>query len=353
MVNTDYLIIGQGVSGTFLSHYLMEAGKKVKVIDKYKPDTASRVASGVINPVTGRRIVPTWMIDTLLPFAEKAYEQIGEVIDEKVAVVVPILTFHTTEQMSNAWHERLTGGDDYMRKCDNNDQWQEYFNYYFGVGVTEPAMVISLNTLLKKWSAYLLSKEILYNDQFEIEQLSVSKTGVEYKGLHAKKVIFCDGVEGVNSPFFKNLPFAPSKGEAITVEIKGLPENNIYKHGMNLVPLGDEKFWVGSSFQWDFEDDKPTETFRSNVEQLLKKWLKLPYTIIEHKASVRPGSLERRPFVGLHPIHKNVGILNGMGTKGCSLAPYFAKQLTDHLLYNKAIEPAANISRFKRILMKE
>jgi len=67
---------------------------------------------------------------------------------------------------------------------------------------------------------------------------------------------------------------------------------------------------------------------------------------------LRPATLERRPFVGLHPLYPNVGILNGMGTKGCSLAPFFAKQLTGLLVSNTAIEPDADIKRFSRILSK-
>ncbi|MEJ7679431.1 MAG: hypothetical protein WKG06_16540 [Segetibacter sp.] len=47
------------------------------IIDKNKPFTASKAASGVINPVTGRRIVRTWRIEELLPFALKAYTELG------------------------------------------------------------------------------------------------------------------------------------------------------------------------------------------------------------------------------------------------------------------------------------
>ena len=42
--------------------------------------SASKVASGLINPVTGRRVVTTWMADELLPFAWKEYSAIGKII---------------------------------------------------------------------------------------------------------------------------------------------------------------------------------------------------------------------------------------------------------------------------------
>jgi len=73
---------------------------------------------------------------------------------------------------------------------------------------------------------------------------------------------------------------------------------------------------------------------------------------MEHIASERPANLERRPFVGLHPLHKNIGILNGLGTKGCTLAPYFANELTEHLINGKTINPLADVQRFSKILSK-
>ncbi len=80
--------------------------------------------------------------------------------------------------------------------------------------------------------------------------------------------------------------------------------------------------------------------------------MKAPFNTMDDLAGLRPATLERRPFVGLHPLHPSIGILNGMGTKGCSLAPYFAKQLTDHLVYNMPIAPDADVKRFTKILQR-
>jgi hypothetical protein len=41
-----------------------------------------------------------------------------------------------------------------------------------------------------------------------------------------------------------------------------------------------------------------------------------------------------------------------MGTKGSSLAPFFASQLAQHLVHGSPIHDEANISRFHRILSK-
>ena len=77
MIQAEFLIVGQGISGTFLSWYLQKAQRSFFVIDHFEANASSRVAAGIINPVTGRRIVKTWMIDALLPFALNAYQEFG------------------------------------------------------------------------------------------------------------------------------------------------------------------------------------------------------------------------------------------------------------------------------------
>ena len=84
----------------------------------------------------------------------------------------------------------------------------------------------------------------------------------------------------------------------------------------------------------------------------LKNWLKLPFEITDHFAAVRPANVERRPFVGLHPVNKCVGILNGMGTKGCSLAPFFANQFAYFLVNQQPMYADADVKRFTKVLLR-
>jgi glycine/D-amino acid oxidase-like deaminating enzyme len=139
------------------------------------------------------------------------------------------------------------------------------------------------------------------------------------------------------------LPFAPNKGESLIAEINDLPRKNIYKQSCAIVPWKDNLWWVGSNYEWNYLNDLPSKEFSTNMEQKLKSFLKLPYKIVDHFAGLRPANLERRPFVGFHPINKNLGILNGMGTKGCSLAPYFAHQLAANILHQAPIHPNADV----------
>jgi len=348
----DYLIIGQGISGTWLSYYLEKANKSFIVIDNDQSNSASRVAAGIINPVTGRRIVKTWMIDDLLSFLIPAYAELGNELNIKAIEKKSLIDFHPTPQMKIAFDERVKENVDLLFHPDDQWQYQNIFNYDFGFGEVDPCYIVNLKEILPEWRKKLLSNNQLQEENFQIAELKHTDAAINYKNIKAEKIIFCDGIHSSQNSFFKNLPFALNKGEALLIEAPGIPSTHIFKKGMMLTSIQKDLFWLGSNYLWEFPDDQPTEQFRRQTELLLRSWLKVSFTIVDHKASVRPANIERRPFVGFHPTYKNIGILNGMGTKGCSLAPYFAKQLTDHLINKSRILPEAGINRFSKILMR-
>ncbi|MDB5192947.1 MAG: dependent oxidoreductase [Segetibacter sp.] len=352
-MTVDYIIIGQGLSGTFLSWTLINAGKTVIVIDEDRQNTATKVASGIINPVTGRRIVRTWCIEELLPFALDDYTRLGNELNADLLTVTSLLDFHTTLQMKEAFEKRLPDEKEYLHLPENPGDWTRHFNSYFGLGQVAPCILIDLHTMLAKWRNSLKQHNFLLEEKFSWEHASITPGAVTYKDIKAEKIFCCEGVEGFSNPYFKNLPYSHMKGEVLVASIPGLPRTHIYKCGLSIVPWQDDLFWVGSSYEWKFENLLPTDAFRKRTEALLQQFLKLPYTIVDHFAADRPSNMERRPFVGLHPHHPSVGILNGMGTKGCSLAPFFAKQLTDHLVSRSPIYADADVKRFDKVFARD
>jgi glycine/D-amino acid oxidase-like deaminating enzyme len=352
-MQTQFLIVGQGLCGTWLSYYLQQAGASFIVIDVPCSFSASKVASGIINPVTGRRMVKTWMIDELLPFAKRAYENMGQLLQQEAIVPISTIDFFPTPQMQLAFEERYRNdGADYLSLPLTTQQWKQQFSFDFGAGIIEPCFLVQLHSLLPTWRKQLENRQQLLEAHFVIDELIINDDSIQYNDITAEVIIFCDGIAGSHHSYFKNLPFAATKGEMLLAEIPHLPPTAIYKKGMSLVPWQGNTWWIGSSFEWEIENDKPSEAFRNKATQLLKSWLKTSFTIVAHHASIRPGTLERRPFVGRHPHHRPVAIFNGMGTKGCSLAPYFAQQLTNYLLHNTPIMPEADVNRFSKVLLR-
>ena len=348
----DYIIVGQGICGSFLSYYLTKMGKDVLLIDKPQADTASKISSGIINPVTGRRIVKTWMIDEIMPFAWQAYNEAEDTLGTKLIQQCDVLDYFATPQMRDAFAERSKEEPELLNLLNDYSVHESFFRFNYGAGTIHPCYLTDVQKLLQLWREHLKQNKQLLEEDFDLAELQAGDE-IIYKDNKARKIIFCDGVAGSKNPFFERLPFAFNKGEALLVSIPGLPQNFIYKQGINIVPWKEKNlFWVGSNYVWNYEDLRPTEAFRKATEEHLKYWLRLPFSVIDQIASERPANVERRPFVGLHPVHQNIGILNGMGTKGCSLAPYFAHQLSDHLVHNSPIEPLADVRRFSRVLSR-
>lgn len=351
-MQTEFLIIGQGISGTWLSYYLQREKRSFVVIDNEQSNSATRVAAGIINPVTGRRIVKTWMIEELLQFLVPAYKEMGNDLDIVAIEEKPLIDFHPTPQMKLAFEERIKEKADYLQQPTDQNKFNAIFHNDFGFGEVSPCYVVNLKEIIPAWRKRLSGNHQLIEETFDSNNLFHNEKGITYKDINAEKIIFCDGAGSFQHPFFSKLPFAFNKGEAIIFESNGIPSSYILKKGMMITSVGNDRFWIGSNYIWEFSDDNPTDQFRQQTESLLKSWLKVPFQIIDHKAAVRPANIERRPFAGLHPFQKNIGMLNGMGTKGCSLAPFFAKQLADHLLYNKPVLPEADIKRFSGILSR-
>ncbi len=349
----DYLIIGQGICGTWLSYYLQQEDRSFLVLDNNDPNASSRLAAGIINPVTGRRHVAAWMAEEIIPFARQAYEHIGNELGITAILQKNIVDFFPSPQMRLSFMQRVEERADYVSLPKEQNRLLSHFNYEFGCGEIKPVYTVLLENLLPTWRKQLSEKGLLREEEFSMEFLKINATDVHYKDIIAEKIIFCDGNASSSNPYFDLLPFAPNKGELLIAEIPDLPVTHIYKKGMMLVPLATPGlWWVGSSYAWEFDDPTPTPEFRERTTALLKEWLKVPFRIVDHLSGVRPATLERRPFVGLHPVHNKIGLLNGMGTKGCSLAPFFARQLVDHLCYDNPLEAEADIQRFRKILSR-
>jgi glycine/D-amino acid oxidase-like deaminating enzyme len=72
----------------------------------------------------------------------------------------------------------------------------------------------------------------------------------------------------------------------------------------------------------------------------------------EHFAAIRPATVTRDAFSGMHPRHPQLGMLNGMGSKGCSLAPFLAHNFAQHLVHGVPLIPQMDLRRYQKILTR-
>lgn len=346
-MNTDFLLIGQGISGTWLSYFLEQNGIEHLVIDDGFPGSSSRLAGGLINPVTGRNKVKTWLADNLLPFCHEQYQAMGSILHETVIEEKKIIECFTNQEAIRLFSRRVNENPAYLHLESLPDSYASYFKNIIGFGTIHPAYLVRLETLLLAWRNRLKKQNKLVETFFDSDRLIKQDAGFSYENINCKRIIYCDGIGLQRHKLTTKIPLAPTKGEALIVKIPGLPQQTIFKNKLTLLPLIQKDFWwVGSSVEWEFENEKPSQLFKEQTMEALQNWIQLPIELIEQRAAIRMGTKERRPLVGMDPTEKRIGYFNGMGTKGCSLAPYFANQLVRNILYQESIHLEAIWSRF-------
>ena len=341
----DFLLIGQGLAGTALAYRLKQAGKKIKIIDNPEANNSSRIAAGLFNPVTGRKMVKTWKADLLFPMIIPFYQELERVTGRKLLTERPIYRPFLTIEEQNEWmgHSADPGFETYLEKIHQKSQ-SEHLKDPFGGVMLRNSGWLNINNLLDAMSAYF--KEELILEQFDEDLLSRTEELWKYGGIEAKAIIYCNGLGSMRSKFFNYLPFAPVKGEILEVKQEFTPDY-VVNRGVFRVHLKDNIHRVGSTYTKHDLEVGPTNEAKTELLEKLIDLVRLPVgEIISHKTGIRPATRDRKPFLGKHPFEDGVYIFNGFGAKGVSLIPYFSAQMVDHLLKNKAIDFEVDIARY-------
>ncbi|MFN2438026.1 MAG: FAD-dependent oxidoreductase, partial [Chitinophagaceae bacterium] len=214
-MQVDYLIVGQGICGTLLSWFLHKEGKSFLVIDDDRHSSSSQIAAGIINPVTGRRYVYSWMIDTVMPFALDTYKEMGEYLNVQTVFTKSIIDFFPSPQMRNSFIDRLTEDDTYLHSYPDQNYFNQYFNHDCGCGEIRPAYIINMQLLMAAWRKKLHDLNAINIQTLNLNELKIEEDGITYQNIAAEKIIFSDGIASTSNPLFELLPFAPNKGEAL------------------------------------------------------------------------------------------------------------------------------------------
>lgn len=343
----DYIIVGQGLAGTVLHRKLTLAGQLTLCIDDGHNQSSSKVAAGMVNPITGRKYVKSWRIEDFLPVARKTYADLSALLGQELERDVVIHRALYSIKDENIWHGRKEDPRASQFILDDADTsvYADTIKNVLSYG-SLAGLQVDLTLLLNAYRAHLLEVRELLEEPFEADQVTVSEQSVRYGKYEAKGIIFAEGARAITNPLWEMLPFEPVKGEVLLVRIEGNPFPDVLRHKMFITPFRDDLYWIGSGYEWDYEHGNPTAAGREKLIGQLDDVLTLPYEIVEHIAGIRPSVKGRKPFLGKHPQQPHTYIFNGMGTKGTSLAPYWAEHMVAHLLEGTALDWEVDIKRF-------
>lgn len=347
-MEVDFIIVGQGLAGTLLTHELLRLGKSIMVYDDPGHPGASSVAAGLINPVVFRRMTKSWCADQAYPFVGLTYTALEDLLSEKFYYPGQILKI-LNEQTARTWQEKVreNGLENFVESKPDLSFRLKHIRSPFGVGRVLHAGRLDIHKLAVSFSRYLEHLQCVRREEFTIVDLVTETDYVTYKDLKARKVIFCEGPAASRNPYFNDLIFKHSKGEILELKIPKIRLEEIISNDIFLMPVGNDHYKVGATYNWD---DLSTQTTPGAQEELLTKLgksISVPIKVKDQKAGIRPTMHDRKPVAGFLPHYPAVGILNGLGSKGALLGPWCARQMAEYMCGISAHLPhEISISRY-------
>jgi glycine oxidase len=344
----DYIIIGLGLAGSALAWELMRRGKSLLVFDNPSANRASAVAAGLFNPITGRVLTKTWMAEAIFPFLDSFYGDAEKTTGERFFHKLPIYRPFVSAEERMQWQAKIDSAgikDIVLNVCQPGSF--NMVNPYGGIEIVNSGY-LNVMRWIETVRKALVFKDSFSENTFQEEGVQAGEF-IRYEDVVADKIIFCNGMQALKSPFFHWLPLRPLKGQTLDVRLSFVPER-IFNRGVYVAPSDTQNvFKVGATYEHAPFSESTTDSARNYLSSTLDQLIGKPFEILHQDWGIRPTTPDRRPILGAHPENKNVVAFNGLGTKGVSLSPYFAHHLATWLEGNGDLSTEVNINRFKAL----
>jgi len=346
MSEINFLIVGQGVAGSCFALKLIRENKSFLIIDDDK-NKASKVAVGVFNPVVLKRFALIWDAEIQLRLMHEYFQEFEKICGQKLVSQMPAYRIFKNPDEIKTWQKKSKKPE--LAPFLNQEiitNGHADINSPFGYAEIRQTGRIDLGECLEGFRKYLTDKKLYINRKFDYSKLKIHKNKIEYDGISAEKIIFCEGYGVKNNPYFSYLPVIGVKGEVLKIKTSTPVPKAIWKAFNFLLPIEENICYTASTYDRDDLTPEPTEKGKLEILKYLEEIYKGSYLVIDHTAGIRPTVVDRRPIVGSHSKFKNMYILNGMGTRGTLLAPRMTEYLYDYIENGTPINSEADVRRF-------
>ena len=344
----DYLIIGCGLAGISFSEVALQNGKSIFVMDN-DSQNSSKIAGGLYNPVILKRFSEVWKAKEQLELMADFYPTIEKKINCKVDFKSPILRkFFSVEEQNNWFAASDKIALSPFLSTQIISKKYSSIDSPHGYGEVLQTGYVDTVLLLNKYREYLKANNLFQEENFDYDALQFEKNSIRYKDIQAKHIIFAEGFGMHSNPYFQDLPLDGTKGELFIIKAPELDLDVIVNTSVFILPLGDNLFKVGATYNWKDKTDLPTEEGKAELVERIKEIINCDFEIISHFAGVRPTVKDRRPLVGTHHEHATIHLLNGLGTRGVMLGPSMAKALFENIEYQSPLDPVIDIKRYNK-----
>jgi len=340
----DYLIIGQGIAGSTVAMRLLEHGARIMVVDHERTNTSSKVAAGIVNPVSGKRFSLGWRVEECFGELHSFYPRIEKMLKTRFFYPMPLIRIIPDFGSANSWLSRAAE-ERYQPYVCREEPFLPALEGRYGMMEVRQAGYLDTQSYIRVVGDHLRSIEALRITEEDADP-KITPGAVSWNGIEAKNVIFANGIRAKDHPLFSDLPFTPMKGEILDMKSPA-PRDRIVTGACFICPDQNGTFRVGSTYDWRNANEEITEEAKKDLTQRLEKFMFIPYEVIGQSAGIRPSVKDRKPLIGQHPEHDNVFLFNGLGSKGVSMAPYLSGLLWQKMNAGIDIPREVDLNRFK------
>ncbi|MDM1396384.1 FAD-binding oxidoreductase [Myroides odoratimimus] len=344
----DYIVVGTGLAGICFTEKLAKEGKTFVVIDNEKR-SSSLMAGGMYNPVVLKRFTDVWKVGEQLEIALPFYTELEKKLGEKFIFAMPLYRRLLSVEEQNNWFHAADKPN--LEKYLSPKLVRDEINGVkspFGFGEVNYTGYVETKTLIKAYRAYLNGINSYRQEDFDYDSLSYTDERITYKDIVAKHIVFAEGFGMLQNPFFKDLPLDGTKGEVLLVRIPNLNVDVILKANVFLIPVGNDLYKVGATYDWQDKTDNTTAEGLSELLEGLRDVVDLDFEVVAHNAGVRPTVKDRRPLLGRSRESARIHVLNGLGTRGVLLGPFLADKLYNNIENAMELEENISIHRYKK-----
>lgn len=342
----DYLIVGCGLAGISFAEEALQHNKTIVVVDN-DSQNSSKIAGGLYNPVILKRFSEVWEAQAQLVIMNEFYTQLKPRIEQQLDFKMPILRKFFSVEEQNNWFA-ASDKPKLAPFLSNQLHFKEYkgITAPFGYGEVLHTGYVDTASLLESYRNYLKENHWFRQESFDYAAIVFEEDSVRYKDIQAKHIIFAEGFGLRANPYFNQLPLDGTKGELFIIKAPDLDLDVIVNTSVFILPLGNDLFKVGATYNWEDKTDVPTKEGKAELVTRIKEIIDCDFEIVTHFAGVRPTVRDRRPLVGTHPIYTRLHILNGLGTRGVMLGPSMAKALYESIECQIPLNKEIDIQRY-------
>ncbi len=345
MIEKDYIIVGLGIAGISFCEQLQKQGKSFIVIDNGEEGSTAK-SGGVFNPTMLKRFTAAWNTSSFYPAAVIFYNQLSKKLQLNIFEETPILRIFKSIEEQNNWS---VASDKKELQQFLSSEFLKNINATiqapFGYGKVVGTAQIQPQKLLSGYKTYLQKKNELLSENFQYEEIQQNETGITYRNISAKKIIFTEGSKVVNNPFFPKQAIIGNKGEYVVIKASELKMEALLKGSMYVIPIGNDEYKVGATYSRDDYSLNATETAKEEILSKLKSFINCSFDIIGQTAGVRPTTKDHRPLLGSLEENPNLIFFNGLGSRGFLMAPLLAEILLNNLEDGEPFPKEMDINR--------